>query len=144
MYATSGLPIVFDTWGDCAVNESSLHITGAGSCSLTAHQPGDSNYLAAPIVDQRFPIAKADQTIDFPELSYAYYSPYDLPLYARASSDLQVLFSASGPCSVVGSWLRMAGLGECVVTADQPGDRNLNPAPSVKRTLQIIYQPGPP
>jgi hypothetical protein len=99
---------------------------------------------AAPDVEQPLPIAKAEQTIDFPKLWYAYYSPYDLSLYARASSDLQVVFSASDPCSIVGSSLRMAGLGECLVTADQPGDRNFNPAPSVKRSLPIIYQPGPP
>jgi hypothetical protein len=38
----------------------------------------------------------------------------------------------------------MAGLGDCLVTADQPGDRNFNPAPSVTRTLEIILQPPPP
>ncbi|MCM3876338.1 MAG: hypothetical protein NEA02_07960, partial [Thermoanaerobaculia bacterium] len=142
--ATSGLDIVFFASGNCTVAGSTVHITGAGTCVLEAHQPGDAYYLAAPIVDLEFPIAKADQTIDFPKLWEAYYSPYDLPLYARASSDLQVVFSASGPCSIVGSSLRMAGLGECLVTADQPGDSNFNPAPSVKRTLQIIFQPGPP
>jgi hypothetical protein len=90
------------------------------------------------------PSTKRDQTIDFQALSEVYLSPYDLPLEARASSDLQVVFSASGPCSIVGSYLRMERLGECVVTADQPGDRNFNPAPSVRRTIQIIFQPGPP
>jgi hypothetical protein len=29
--------------------------------------------------------------------------------------------------------LGCTGLGECLVTADQPGNRNFNPAPSVKR-----------
>jgi hypothetical protein len=35
-------------------------------------------------------------------------------------------------------------VGDCLVTADQPGDRNFNPAPSVKRPLPIIFQPFPP
>jgi hypothetical protein len=87
---------------------------------------------------------KADQTIDFHPLSEVYLSPYDLPLHAHASSDLPVVFSAKGPCSIVGSYLRMERLGECVVTADQPGDRNFNPAPSVRRTIEIILQPPPP
>ena len=69
MSATSGLPVVFVASGDCTVNGFYIHTTGAGTCALTAHQPGDSNYLAARIVDQQFPIARADQTIDFPESS---------------------------------------------------------------------------
>ncbi len=142
--ATSGLSVSFTATGDCTVDGSTVHILSAGKCWVTARQSGDSRFEAAPDVEQLIPIAKADQTIDFPKLWYAYYSPYDLPLYARASSDLQVVFSASGPCSVVGSYLRMAGYGDCLVTADQPGDRNFNPAPSMTRTLEIILQPPPP
>jgi CHRD domain len=142
MSATSGLSIVFSAWGDCTVNESYVHITGAGTCSFTAHQPGDSNYLAARIVDQQFTIAKADQTIDFAELPNPYYGIYDLPLRASASSGLPVGFSASGPCRVAGSSLGMLDSGECTVTADQGGDRNFNAAPSVKRAFQIVL-PAP-
>ncbi|MFI5119089.1 MAG: CHRD domain-containing protein [Thermoanaerobaculia bacterium] len=144
MSATSGLDVVFFAWGDCTVNGSYIHITGAGSCSLTAHQPGDSNYLAAQIIDQQFPIAKADQTIDFAGLSTSYTGPLDLPLNASASSGLPVTYSAWGTCSMLGSsTLRMLDSGECSVTADQGGDRNFNAAPSVKRTFQI-YVPPPP
>jgi hypothetical protein len=143
MSATSGLSVVFFAWGDCTVSGSYIHITGAGSCSLTAHQPGDSNYLAARIIDQQFPIAKADQTIDFAELSTSYIGPLDLPLNAIASSGLPVTYSAFGTCSMLGSTLRMLDSGECSVTADQGGDRNFNAAPSVRKTFQI-YVPPPP
>jgi hypothetical protein len=142
--ATSGLLVSFTATGDCTVDGSTVHILSAGKCRVTARQPGDSRFEAAPDVERLIPIAKADQTIDFPKLWYAYYSPYDLPLDARASSGLKVVFSAEGPCSVVGASLRMAALGDCLVTADQPGDRNFNPAPSVKRPLPIIFQPFPP
>jgi hypothetical protein len=141
--ATSGLTVVFFASGDCTVNGSTLHIVGAGSCALTAHQPGDSNYLAARIIDQQFPIAKADQAIDFAELPNPYYGIYDLPLNASASSGLPVAFSAWGTCVVVGSSLRIVDSGECSVAADQPGDRNFNAAPSVKRSFQIVVPVAP-
>jgi hypothetical protein len=137
MSATSGLAIVFSAWGDCTIEGSYVHITGAGSCSFTAHQPGDSNYLAARIVDQQFAIAKADQTIDFAEFPSAYYGA-DLLLYARASSNLPVFYSASGPCQMIGFSLHIFDSGVCSVTADQPGDRNFNAAPSVTRSFQVI------
>ena len=36
-----------------------VHLTGAGSCTMTASQPGDANYNPAPDVSQTFSIAPA-------------------------------------------------------------------------------------
>jgi beta-lactam-binding protein with PASTA domain len=36
-----------------------VHLTGAGSCTVTASQPGDANYNAAPEVSRTFSIAPA-------------------------------------------------------------------------------------
>jgi hypothetical protein len=36
-----------------------VHLTGAGSCTITASQTGDANYNAATNVPQSFTIAKA-------------------------------------------------------------------------------------
>jgi hypothetical protein len=38
-----------------------VHLTGAGLCTVTASQLGDSNYNAAPAVAQTFSIATATQ-----------------------------------------------------------------------------------
>jgi chitinase len=35
-----------------------VHLTGAGSCTITASQGGDANYNAAPDVEQAFAIAR--------------------------------------------------------------------------------------
>jgi beta-lactam-binding protein with PASTA domain len=35
-----------------------VHPTGAGSCTVTASQPGDANYNAAPDVSRTFSIAR--------------------------------------------------------------------------------------
>ena len=63
--ASSGLAVRFSATGGCALAGDVLSITGAGSCGVTASQPGDANYLPAPDVTQGFAIARAAQTIAF-------------------------------------------------------------------------------
>ena len=60
--ATSGLPVTFSASGDCTVTGDIVHITGAGSCTITASQTGDATYDAAPDVSQSFDIEKAPTT----------------------------------------------------------------------------------
>ena len=60
--ATSGLPVSFAASAQCTVTSPSpgtVHITGAGSCTITASQAGDANYNPATNVPQSFNIAKA-------------------------------------------------------------------------------------
>jgi hypothetical protein len=54
--ATSGLAVSVSAAGDCTISGDTLHLTGPGSCSLTASQPGDANWLAATNVAQTFTI----------------------------------------------------------------------------------------
>lgn len=135
--ASSGLRVVFIASGNCEMNGSYVHILGAGSCSLTAHQPGDSNFTAARIVDQQFTIAKADQVIDFGELLSPYYGTVALPLYARASSGLPVSLTAAGMCAFSGSFIQIFGPGTCTVIAEQPGNENFKAAQPVTQTFEI-------
>jgi probable HAF family extracellular repeat protein len=68
----SGNPVTFSTTGNCTIVNSNninlVHLTGAGSCSVTASQLGDSNYNAAPSVTQSFDIVQA-LVIIFPFVS---------------------------------------------------------------------------
>jgi hypothetical protein len=57
--ASSGLAPSFAAEGACTVVASNVHITGAGSCTVTASQAGDGNYGAAPAVARSFSISKA-------------------------------------------------------------------------------------
>jgi hypothetical protein len=61
--ASSGLPVGFTTSGTCTIAGTTVTITGAGSCTVTASQPGGSNYNAAPDVPQSFSIGKATPVI---------------------------------------------------------------------------------
>jgi hypothetical protein len=55
--ASSGLlPVSFAAVGSCTILGNTVHITGAGTCTITASQAGNVNYLPAPDVAQAFGI----------------------------------------------------------------------------------------
>ncbi|HEY6189226.1 MAG TPA: Calx-beta domain-containing protein [Pyrinomonadaceae bacterium] len=60
--ASSGLAVSFTATGNCNINANTVHITGAGSCTITADSAADNNHNAAPSVAQSFNIAKATTT----------------------------------------------------------------------------------
>jgi hypothetical protein len=135
--ASSGLPVSFSVSGSCTLAGSTVHVTGPGSCTLTASQPGDSNYNAAPDVAQTFAVAKASQTITFGALANKTYGAPDFRVSARASSGLAVSFAAGGRCTVHGSTVHLTGPGSCKVTASQPGDSKYASATNVTRAFSI-------
>jgi hypothetical protein len=57
--ASSTLPVSFSVSGHCTLSDSSLRITGAGDCSVTASQAGDGTFGAAEAVVRTFTISKA-------------------------------------------------------------------------------------
>jgi WD40 repeat protein len=57
--ASSGLNVSFAATGNCAVSGTTVHLTGAGSCTITASQAGNTNYNAAAEIAQSFSIARA-------------------------------------------------------------------------------------
>jgi MBG domain-containing protein/Big-like domain-containing protein/galactose oxidase-like protein len=59
--ATSGLPVSFSslTTGICTViSGNQIHIVANGTCTIHASQAGDTNWKAAPNVDQSFSVGK--------------------------------------------------------------------------------------
>lgn len=135
--ASSGLTVAFAASANCSVAASTVHLTGAGSCTITASQAGDSNYNPASDVPQTFSIAKGNQTITFDALANKTFGNPDYTISASASSGLTVGFSSTGNCSVTGSTVHLSGAGSCTITASQGGDSNYNLAPQVQQSLTI-------
>ena len=135
--ASSDLAVVFSANGNCIVSGSIVHLTGAGSCTVTASQAGDSNYNAATAVPESFSIAKGSQTITFGALSTKTVGDPDFSVSATASSNLVVTFSATGNCSVSTATVHITGAGSCTITAAQTGSANYNPAAGVPRSFTI-------
>jgi hypothetical protein len=70
--ASSGLEVNFTATGKCTVSGGLVHLVGAGSCTVTAHQAGNTSYLAAADVAQSFDIAKASATLTLSGLSHTF------------------------------------------------------------------------
>jgi uncharacterized delta-60 repeat protein len=60
--SSSGLSVNFAASGKCTNTSSTLHLNGAGACTITVSQPGNSDYEAAPDIARSFQIAKAGST----------------------------------------------------------------------------------
>src|SRR2546428_335734 len=135
--ASSGLAESFSASGNCTVAGSTVHIAGAGSCTITASQGGNPNYNPAAHVAQTFAIGKANQTITSSALADHTYGAADFTVSATTSSGLGVNFSASGNCTVSSSSVHITGARSCTITASQGGNANYNPAPDVSRTFAI-------
>jgi hypothetical protein len=54
--ASSGLAVALSGSGACTVTGTTVHITAIGTCSITATQPGNGTYSAAPAVTVVIPV----------------------------------------------------------------------------------------
>jgi len=135
--ASSNLAVSFSVSGNCTLANTQVHITGGGSCTITASQDGNTNYNPATSVARSFTIAKADQQITFGALLNKTFGDADFNVSATASSNLAVSFSANGNCSLTGAQVHITGTGSCTITASQDGNANYNPATAVTRTFAI-------
>ncbi len=135
--ADSGLDVTFNATGNCSIDENSVHIEGAGSCTVTASQSGDGNFSSALDVEQVFDIAKAEQVITFDIDSHSF-GDADFAISADSSSGLVVnLAVTSGECELTDGTLHITAAGDCTVAATQDGDDNFLPAEEVDRTFDI-------
>ena len=135
--ASSGLAVTFAASGPCSVSGNSVTINGAGNCTVTASQAGNSNYNAAADVAQSFTVAKAAQTIAFGALGGKTYGDAPIAVSATASSGLAVTFGAAGSCTIAGNTVTITGAGSCTITASQGGNANFSAAPDVPQSFAI-------
>jgi hypothetical protein len=140
--ASSNLPVSFTTTTDavCKASGSAVSLVSAGSCTVTAHQPGDANYAPAADVTQTFQVSaapKKEQSITFATLANTVYGRPDFGINASASSGLAVSFTADGKCSVDGAIVKITGAGTCTLTAHQAGNDEYNPAADISQPLVI-------
>jgi len=135
--SSSGLQVSFAASGNCMLSAATVHVTGAGSCTVTASQAGDAAYAPAAPVSQTFVVAKANQTIAFGALTGKRLGSADFSVNATASSGLNVSFAATGTCTVSGTTVHLTGAGSCTITASQAGNTNYNAAQDVAQPFSI-------
>jgi hypothetical protein len=147
--ASSGLPVALtidaSAMGVCSITSGGVvSFTGVGTCVINANQAGDSNYTAAPQVQQSVVVAQASQSINFSSTapSNATVGGATYVAAASASSGLPVALtidaSATGVCSITsGGVVSFTGVGTCVIDADQSGGSNYTSAPQVQQSVVV-------
>ena len=138
--ASSELTVSFrsDTPDVCTVSGTTVTASQAGTCTITASQPGDGRHAPADPVTGSIVIQKIPQTISFiPPASATIDKP--VTLTATASSELTVSFRSDTPdvCTVSGTTVTASQAGTCTITASQPGDGRHAPADPVTGSIAV-------
>ncbi|HEY3321297.1 MAG TPA: kelch repeat-containing protein [Planctomycetota bacterium] len=142
----SGNPVTFAIASGPApatgTNGSTITITGAGLVTVRASQAGNTNYSAAPDVDQSFTVAKATQAIAFAALSGKTYgdAPFTVSATGGASGNPVTFAIASGPATATGtngSTITITGAGLVTVRASQAGNTNYSAAADVDQSFTV-------
>jgi uncharacterized repeat protein (TIGR03803 family) len=139
--ASSGLPVTY-TSSDPAVatiSGNTVTITGAGETTITASQPGNTHWYAAPDVFQILTVTKASQSITFSALATKIYGDVAFTLTATSTSGLPVSFVSGDPAvaTVSGNIVTIVGGGTTTITASQPGSSNYNAASDIAQALTV-------
>ena len=136
-----GLKIAYTSSNDAVatVEGNTVTITGAGTTEITASQEGDEYYNPAAAVTLTLNIAKAYQTIDFPELPVLTYgdAPYTLTATGQSSAAVRYESSDNKVAVVEDNILTITGAGKCYITAYVDGDDNYYAATPVQRELNV-------
>ncbi|MEI6335938.1 MAG: hypothetical protein WCS87_15365, partial [Methylococcaceae bacterium] len=129
--ATSKLAVSFSsaTTGICSVNGAIVIGKEIGTCIIAANQAGNANYNPAIQMTQNIPVGKGAQVLTFGAIPAVTVGKTGL-VSAIATSKLAVSFSSAttGICSVNGAIVIGKAVGTCIITANQAGNANYNPA----------------
>jgi gliding motility-associated-like protein len=139
---TSGLALSYSSSNTAVATivSGKIHITGAGTATITASQSGDANYSAATSVDQSLTVNKASQTITFAAADTRIFGAADYADGATANSGLSISYSSDNTAvaTIVSGKIHIVAPGIATITASQSGDGNHNAATSVNQTLTVV------
>ena len=142
--ASSGLPVIYASGSTdvCTVSGSTLTLAKAGTCAVTASQPGDGKYAPADSRTGSFPVGKIPQTISFTPPDGAE-AGHRVTLSASATSKLTVSFASVTPgvCTVSSSTATTIKAGDCAIIASQAGDDRYAAAGSVRKSFSVARIP---
>ncbi|MEI6751827.1 MAG: T9SS type A sorting domain-containing protein [Paludibacter sp.] len=139
--ASSGMTVSYSSSNTsvATIVNNQIHITGAGTTTITASQSGNSNYSAATALQQILTINKLSQSITFGTLATKFITDADFSPAATASSGLTVTYSSSNTAvvTIVNNQIHIVGVGTSTITASQAGDGNYSAASGVSQTLMV-------
>ena len=153
--ATSGLAVSFtsNSTSICTVSGFSVTPVTTGVCSITANQPGNGNYTAAPAVTKTFnvaPVGTTAQTISFGAAVAAQTlgaPPFIVPVSSTSGLPVAVASTTPGICSITGVQavtISLQSAGTCSLKATQAGSATYAAATPVQLTFRIAPPPPAP
>lgn len=139
--ASSGLAISYTSsnLNVATVSGNTVTIVGLGTSTITASQPGDTNYNAASDIAQTLTVNKGDQTIAFATLATKKFGDVPFTLGAVSSSGLAISYTSSntGIATVSGNIITIVGAGTSTITASQAGDTNFGAGADVTQIFTV-------
>jgi Flp pilus assembly protein TadG len=149
--ASSGLIVTFtsSTPSICSssgTNGSTITLLAVGTCTVRADQAGNQQWAPAPFAQRSFdilpPPPPGPQTITFAPLPNQMLGTPPFTVTATASSGLTVTFSTTTPliCTssgTSGATITLVAVGTCSVLADQAGNAQFTPAPTVQHDFTV-------
>ena len=123
----SGLPVNFASSNPAVATVSGnlVTIVGAGTTTITASQPGNSNYNPAPGVNRNLTVVGLPQNITFDGLPTGKkYGDGPFTVSATVDTGLPITFRSSDPtvATVSGNLVTIVGAGQCGILAFHPGN----------------------
>lgn len=117
-----------------------IHILGAGTTTITASVPENSNYENKPVERRTLVVAKAKQVISLSGPSEVNRNVGTIALEVHSSSALPVDLTVDDPliATLEGDQLRIHRLGTLRITATQPGNENYEAAEPVSLTIRVL------
>ena len=147
--SSSGLTVSFAVPPSsvCSISSGVVSFTGAGTCTVTASQGGNSEYAPAPPVTQSISVSQATQMLT-QTITFSSTAPTNAQVgqtytpIAKSSSGLTVSFAVSpgNVCSISSGVVSFTGAGTCSVTASQGGDSEYAPA-STTQSVNVVAVP---
>ncbi len=136
----SGNPVTFTAGpiGVCTAGGSTITITGAGTCTVTAHQVGNSNYNAAADVPQSFTVKQGTPTVSFTGAPATAYFNSHFTVSATTNASTTPTITASGACTILGTTATIiSGTGTCSLLASWAADTNYFAATATQSTSAL-------
>ena len=140
--ASSGLPVSYSSSStNIGLSSNVVTILGVGTATITASQPGNTNWNAATPVHQNVVIAPASQAINafttIPNQTYSNGASVTITP-PTASSSLPVSVTVkSGPATISSNTVTLTGAGTVILAANQAGNANYLAASEVTTSFSV-------
>ena len=122
----------------CSVSGVEVTMLKAGTCTLTADQPGDGRFNPATQVVQSFVIGKAvDSSVTTTSKSEVEPGESFSLSTARNSVGAVTYLVVSGPCTASGAIITATGTGDCVISTQVAADDRYNSSTATNVTISV-------